>query len=79
MIGEGLSQAFKGFIDKCGSPYYLGYVASIFPNVTLFQDLSSGFDSIVEYVKAPPEKIVGFFMSIPGRLKNLFANILPNC
>ena len=79
LIGKGISQMFKGFIDKITAipETILTMLASIFPNVTLFEDLKNGFLGFMDYIKALPEKIVGFFMSIPGRLKNLFANILP--
>ena len=52
-------------------------LASIFPNVTLFEDLKNGFLGFMDYIKTLPEKIVGFFMSILStRLKNLGTTIL---
>jgi hypothetical protein len=79
MLGEGIKQAFSGYVEfvVAAVETTMNVLANLFPEVTFFQDLQTGFNSLIEQVKGLPELIYGYFVGLGAKLKGIFTNILP--
>lgn len=79
MIGEGIQQAFGGLVDwflRLPS-LIIDIFAGLFKDVPWIQDLASGFDGIVEYIKSLPSKIWESFSAMGGKIKDWFTGLVP--
>jgi hypothetical protein len=80
MMGEGIKQAFSGYVEwwSATTQTITNVLANLFPDITFFQDLQTGFSTMLEYIKSLPDLIFGFFAGLGTRLKGIFTNILPD-
>jgi len=80
LIGEGLKQAFGGFVDWFVRipETIIDLLASVFSDVNLFQEWKEDWDNTITWIKEIPSMVWGFFTGLKDKIKGVFSNMLPD-